>query len=164
MVTLYLLAVIAAQAPLPPAQPALKTCPDGSVLRATDTCMGMPDHRYLMTHEPETHVHTSEWWCRGDKRPSLARFRIRQHQHRHASGRSIAPTRTIELVTLKVKGKPPSASTIRLVREKLAPLDYVGDLQGRCLNRRGSGIQSVLTMRGYQAGRRDPHNLEVELE
>ena len=163
MVTAYFLAAIAAQASSPQARPATKTCPDKSIILASQTCVQMPDHRYLMNHEPEMKVRTIEWWCRGDKRPSLARLRIRQHQNRDASGRAIAPTKTVELITLKVKGGPPSASTVRRLRATLVSLSDA-DLGGRCLNRRSGGIQSVLTIRGYQSGRRDPQFLEIELE
>lgn len=162
MVILYLLAAIAAPAPATP-RPDVKRCPDGSTILASQTCVELPDHRYMMNHEPEMKVRTIEWWCRGDKRPSLARLRIRQHQNRDASGRAIASTKTVELITLKVKGGPPSALTVRRLRETLVLLSDA-DLGGRCLNRKSGGIQSVLTIRGYQSGRRDPQFLDIELE
>jgi len=165
MVSLLLLAAIAAQPAVsqPPARPAVKTCPDRSIILATEKCFVFPDHRYLMTHGAEVEMLTAEWWCRGDRRPSVAQFRIRLQQRRDTAGRSIGGYETVELASLKVKGKQPSASTVRLVRERLVSLNSIGSLSGRCLHRSGGTILSVLTMKGYQEGRREPISIELEL-
>ena len=162
IVALYLLALFAAQAAdtLPPH---VKLCPDGSRILATDTCAPQPDHRFEFPHQPEAKVKTVEWWCRGDRRPSLARIRIVQHSRRDASGRSIIPLKTVELMNLKVKGAAPSATSRIKIAQTLGSLNEA-ELGGRCLFQRSGGIQSVLTIRGYQDGRRDPVNLDIKLD
>ena len=77
---------------------------------------------------------------------------------------SDGPHTTVELLTLTVKGRRPDASTIRLLREKSATMNDISNVSGRCLFRRSLGTKSILTVRGYQKGRRQPYILEVELE
>ena len=162
MVTLYILALLATQpGERPP--PGVKVCPDGSRILVTDNCPQMPDHRYEFTHEAKARVKTIEWWCRGDRRPSVARIRIVQHQPRDASGRPIIPIKTMELMSLRVKGGVPATSTSQQLTVALASLSEA-DLDGRCLNRRSGAIQSVLTIRGYRDGRGDPVNIDIELD
>lgn len=161
MVVLYVLALVSSQAGQPPSD--VKVCPDGSRILVTDTCAPPLDHRYAFTHEPEAKERTFEWWCRGDRRSSLARIRIVQHQRRDASGRSTSPTRMIELIMLKVKGTAPSAASKSKLAQSLSLLNDA-ELGGRCLLRPSGAIQSVLTIRGYKDGRGDPVNLDIELD
>ena len=163
MVTLYLIAAIAAQTSASP-RPDTKRCPDGSTILMSQTCVEFPDHRYLQNHGPETELRTVQWWCRGDTRPSMAQVQIRQHQGRDKGGLADGPQTTVALVALTVKGQRPDQSMLRMMRERLASLSNIGALSGRCLFRRSRGTQSVLTMQGFEAGRRDPRNLEFELE
>lgn len=162
MVTLYLMAALTAQASSAP-NAGVKTCPDRSRVLVSDTCAPLIDHRYIMSHEPESKVKTIEWWCRGDRRPSMARVRIVQHQRRDSNGQPISPIKAVELTMLKVKGQTPSANSRRKITQSLVSLNDA-ELRGRCLLRQNGGIQPVLMIRGYKDGRRDPVNLDIELD
>lgn len=168
MVSLYIIAaVIAAQdaGAVPAPRPAIKTCPDRSVILATQECAILPDHRYQFTHNFEVQNLTTEWWCRGDRRPSEARIRIGERPYRNASGQSVSGhVFTVELLSLRVKGKTPSTATLRRARQKLAPLNMIGHVAGRCLNKQGGGTQPVLWIEGFKLDGREPHKLEIELE
>lgn len=163
MVALFLFAALNAQAPAPAAMPAVKVCPDQSIILAMQTCAELPDHRYLQPHQPEIQLQSAEWTCGDDKRPSSASIKTKQIRGGTSKG-ARPPDASVELVTLTVKGRRPDGSTVRLLREKLAGMTGVSSLSGECLYRRGLGTKSVLTVRGSKKGYSKTYVIEVELE
>lgn len=162
MIGLFVVAAAAAQSPASEStKPALKTCPDGSVIYASQDCIVFPDHRYLMDHQPQVAIKTVEWWCGRDRQPSRVRIAIRQRAD--AGTGTWAKSRDLTILTLITPGRPASPAVRRRLRDELGSLVEVGDMYGRCLNQRGGEPRAIFHFRGYERGARDPRRIEIDM-
>lgn len=125
--------------------PGTKRCPDGSILRAVDRCVEMPDHRFEMTHEPLRQVRSRRWWCSGS--PNASQFEITL-QWIQPRVRTDAPTQVTRLGGLLVKGQPASATLKTSVQQQLDSFHRFDDAGARCLAVRSGGTIPVLTLHG----------------
>lgn len=114
-----------------PTQPAIKTCPEGWVIHANETCPTLPDHRLLYSLRPEVLTDTVEWSCK--QRSVRAQIRTVEQPHTNERGERIAKHKfKVQLVSLQLDGAPASPESIARVREALAPLNTVIQLYGMC--------------------------------
>lgn len=124
-------------------RPAVQTCPDGSVILVTDRCISFPSHRYHLTHQPARREVTERWWCGGSSRPIEVTVRFEDSD----KGTNPRPTHKATLMSLMIEGHPAPATLHDKLRSRLAALDRVFDLDGRCLFVQTGGAIGVLTLR-----------------
>lgn len=167
MLSIWMMAALAsnqaAAEPTVPAKPAIKTCPDGAVILASDRCPVLPDHRYQWTYAARDMTLTTAWTC-GDRQPvSEAIIRVTDkgvnEQGEPVRGSAFA----IELVSLRVSGRAAPVELLAKVRAALKPFNSIGYLHGRCLAIQSGGTESVLSFQGFGLNKRDSRHVEVSL-
>ena len=128
MIAMRIIAAMLAGAPTT-GQP-LKTCPDGSILNATDRCIEFPDHRKQFAIAPKATVHSVEWRC--GNRVAVARLRVSALPALIDGALIRNGESKVELLNVSVKGSPVSARTMVALRTGVAELKSVSVLGGRC--------------------------------
>ncbi|WP_308515388.1 hypothetical protein [Sphingomonas flavescens] len=107
-----------------------KSCPDGSVIRETQTCAEFPDHRKLYSLSPDVTIHSIEWTC--GKRMALVRVRVTEVPAT-IDGRTVGKAKfKIELLKAGIGGSPLSAQSLTKLRLTLSELNELGVFDGRC--------------------------------
>lgn len=124
----------------------------------------LPNHRHILTHEPRRQILSAEWWCHGSTRPSTVGFELRITQVQDATGRYIAPKMEVSLLTLTVSGERAPERYLREIRGRLAPLNNIGVLHGRCLHKPTGRAAPVIEFNGYINGTIEPQRIEFELQ
>jgi hypothetical protein len=131
--------------------PENKSCPGGLIIRASDSCPpSLPDHRYQFTHEPPRQVTTVRWWCGRSAQPHEASLSIEQRQPTTPAG---ALTHVRRLVALTIEGRPASPAMLKTVKDRVAELDGLYDLYGRCLAVPDGRTLPMLVLRHFADGR-----------
>ncbi|HEY0628996.1 MAG TPA: hypothetical protein VGD23_06675 [Sphingomicrobium sp.] len=142
----------------PRVEPGLKHCRNGSVVTSNDTCLELPDHRYVSTHEPRRRERAQRWWCGRSAQPSFASITIEQRQSRAAQGSMGYDYRVNSLM---VDGRPATAPLMRTVRERLLASNSVYDIAGRCLFVRPGAAVPVLVLLTSENGKQ--RSIEIPL-
>ena len=137
----------------------LKTCRDGAVIRASERCAELSDHRTQFAVAPATATQTVEWACMG--RTAMTKVRIVELPYAKELGEPLRNHRfRVELVDLQVGGRPASRPVVARLRAILAPLNGLSQLHGRCF-RNVPAVSLVGTVLGEDA--RQPRRAEIEL-
>jgi hypothetical protein len=146
--------------------PGMKQCPGPRRVRVTESCPfppQLPNHRYLLTHEPRRQIVSAEWWCQGEPSPTSVRFSVKQRDTPNAASQITGPTHSVSLFSLRVSGRAASTAQLSRVRQSLQPFSNIGVVHGRCLHTESGRAIPVLTFVGYTQGIMAPQNVELEL-
>lgn len=143
--------------------PGVKQCADGARILVAETCLQMPDHRYLLHHEPRRQIVSAEWWCQGAQSPTSVRFSVEASDTRDPAGKITGLRYSVLLHSLRVSGRAASALQLSRVRQSLKTFYNIGVVHGRCLNTRAGRTVPVLTFEGYNLGIIAPQRVELEL-
>ena len=143
--------------------PGVKRCADGARILVAETCLQMPDHRYLLHHEPNRQIVSAEWWCQGEPSPTSVRFSVEVIDTRDTAGKITGLGYSVSLFSLRVSGRAASTSQLSRVRQSLPTFYNIGVVHGRCLHTPAGRTVPVLTFEGYTQGIRAPQRVELEL-
>ncbi len=146
--------------------PGMKQCPGVARVRVAESCpfpQPLPNHRYLLTHEPRRQIVSAEWWCQGEPSPTSVRFSVEQRDTLNATGQITGSKYSVSLFSLRVSGKAGSTTQLSRVRQSLQPFRNIGVVHGRCLHTESGIAIPVLTFVGYTQGIMAPQNVELEL-
>lgn len=122
-----LVAALAAQGMEP-----VKTCPDGSIIRASERCIEVPDHRKLYAATPPSIEHSVTWRC--GKRVAQVRLRVSDVGGVHDGLPVRGANFKVELLDLRVTGATVSFRTLSNLRQHLVGLNGLSLLDGRCFS------------------------------
>ena len=130
--------------PNPPAS-GTKQCPDGAVIRISDNCPVMPDHRFEMTHEPHRQERIRRWWCDGRSGKNEVSMSI---EYARQVGTGSSGRRVIKLNELIVDGRPAPSRLSNSIQEQIDSFHRFDAFNGRCLSVRSGGAIPVLGLHG----------------
>jgi hypothetical protein len=146
--------------------PGMKQCPGVARVRVAESCpfpAPLPNHRYLLTHEPRRQIVSAEWWCQGEPSPTSVRFSVEQRDTPNAAAQITGPTHSVSLFSLRVSGRAASTAQLSRVRQSLQPFYDIGMVHGRCLHTESGRAIPVLTFAGYTQAIKGPQMVELEL-
>ena len=147
--------------PKPPAS-GTKQCPDGVVIRTSDSCPVMPDHRFEITHEPQRQERMRRWWCDGRSGKNEVSMLI-EYGRRVGTGSS--GKQMIKLSELIINGRPSTLELKKSIQEQINSFDRFDAFNGRCLLVRSGGTIPVLGLHGVamKGGKLEPKHEEIPL-
>lgn len=141
-----------------------KACPDGSVVLKTDTCIQMPDHRFLHSRRPANMILSSRWHCPNQKTSFEAAIRITERPFVDDQGNKLSNYAfDVELVSARMSGRQVAERTMGKIREALKQFNTISLFQGRCLFTPRRIWMPTLWIQGFGLGDGKPTRVEIEL-
>lgn len=128
----------------PPAS-STKSCPGGAVIRTSDNCPIIADHRFEMTHEPHRQERMRRWWCDGRSGKNEVSMSI---EYGRPGGTGSSERQVIKLNELTTNGRPAPSELRNSIQKQLDSFDRFDAFNGRCLLVRSGGAIPVLGLHG----------------